>query len=94
MIREQDGQAFNVNDYAIVRLTEAGLSRLLTHYTELFAGTVFATEAPNHALSHLQKDGTYKFQLWEVMQIFGCDMFNGSQRMPFVSNRIVIVASL
>jgi len=34
--------------------------------------------------------GEYKFQLWELMQIFGDCMYNGMPKMPFVKNELII----
>jgi len=36
-------------------------------------------------------DDTFELPLWEVMNIFGQSLYNGSTDLPFVDNKITII---
>jgi len=67
---------FNINNYVWVKLTPAGVEYHRKHWEEY--GT-------NISPPTVDKDGFSKFQLWEVMFIFGPLMYNGQspQTRPF-----------
>ncbi len=64
----------NLNVQVYVKLTEKG--------KEILSSKEFVSHfTPDH-------EGYYKFQLWELMQIFGKDLWNGC-KVPFENNEIV-----
>jgi hypothetical protein len=68
---------FNINDYVKVKLTDCGRKILEDQHTEL--KMVLPDAEPLHKPD---EDGLVKFQLWELMSIFGGHLFNGCQ-IPF-----------
>ena len=75
----------NVNDRVKVQLTDYGRTTLFNYYSEF---------NKNSYECFLQTDKAYKggeFQLWELMQIFGKDMYCGNPKVPFVDNQIEII---
>lgn len=79
-----DGWRVNTNTIATVRLTEAGRARLRQneHAWDEIAGYALPKQ-------EVAEDGTFKIELWHLMQIFGPMMFNGS-KVPFEDNVIVL----
>lgn len=69
---------FNINGDVWIRLTGAGTRAYNLHYEKL------GMEPPP-----LQRDSSdwCKFQLWDLMHIFGPAVYNGCQ-IPFVENVI------
>ena len=63
---------FNINEHVKVKLTERGLEVYKKHYEK------FGIKAP----AKEAKDGYYRFQLWELMQIFGGSVGAGV-KLPF-----------
>lgn len=69
----------NINDTVTVTLTEAGIAALEKHYKDLlFEGLV--------KYHHIEKN-LYRFQIWELMRIFGKYMEQGAVQY-FEDNRI------
>lgn len=69
----------NINDTVTVTLTEAGIVALEKHYKDL----------PSEGLvkyHHIEKN-LYRFQIWELMRIFGKHMEQGAVQY-FEDNRI------
>lgn len=78
---------FNLNDKAIVTLTPHGHERLLKSYLSHSSDVMVVQMLVD---SHKESDGRYKFQIWDLMSTFGPDCFNGSNRLPFVDNKIEV----
>lgn len=77
-------QKVNINDEVFVRLTSAGAAA----WNEYWRAT-----SPEGVPDSIRKGAEYqsgytKFQIWEMMAIFGPDCFNGSNRLPFVNNEL------
>ena len=59
--------------------------------------TVFVKDNHKHKLpsyfagSNKNKDGSYSTELWDIMYIFGKDLYNGCD-VPFIMNEIIIPA--
>jgi hypothetical protein len=68
---------FNINDYVRVKLTDHGRKILDDQHTEF--KKVMPSAEPIHKPD---EDGWCKFQLWELMSIFGQHLYNGCQ-IPF-----------
>ncbi len=71
---------FNVNNYVRVRLTEVGKKILLKEYEEdkkFYPDLTYRYEP--------DAEGFVKFQMWDLMQIFGVHMGNGCD-IPFETN--------
>lgn len=67
----------SLNAKVKVELTIGGLMQLKSHCAE------YNCETPT---SYLNGD----FQLWEIMEIFGKNIFNGTTILPFKNNEIDI----
>ncbi len=75
---------FNINDKAIVRLTEAGVNVLKEH--------LLIFTPPSHiskTFLDYQTNFDYEFHIWELMNIFGPKCFVGSKQI-FIDNEIKI----
>lgn len=74
---------FNVNDRVRVKINAAGHAYLLLQHTIANARTGRSEpyrpplETPN---------GESEWTLWELMNVFGQEMFNGNPLMPFNTN--------
>lgn len=67
----------NLNDYVVVNLTDYGKA-------------IYADYLGDFRDTNEQEDGSHKFQLWELMHIFGKVCYNGNPKMPFICNSIII----
>lgn len=73
----------NINDIVIAKLTPAGKEYLQRYYDDLYRN-----------IRGVPKPVVYdnlSCPLWELMQIFGSQMFMGSHNQMFVDNRIEVV---
>lgn len=79
---------FNVNDYVHIKLTPLGKKVYLGHYNEYreLSYQPLMKRMPKYTKS--EKKGYHKFQLWEIMQIFGEIIYNGC-KMPFKTEIIL-----
>jgi hypothetical protein len=76
--------AVNLNDDVWVKLTEFGWEVYDDHHK----GVPIETDK----LRALLGDGEWqRFQLWELMSIYGSRMYNGAPRLPFEGNRLSFV---
>lgn len=71
----------NTNNYCYVTLTEFGNSVL-----DRERNICKQNDIPY--IEPLRTDLGIRFQIWELMQIFGPAMYNGSIAVPFVNNEI------
>jgi hypothetical protein len=71
----------NINQWALVKLTQAGEEIHRKYYSGL--------GVPYHQPRVI--DGFWEFQLWELMLIFGSEMVNGNPDQMFVDNRVRII---
>lgn len=71
----------NLNDKVIVNLTA---------YGRAIYGDYFGNYLADFEDTAIQADGSYEFQLWRLMRIFGKTCYNGNPRIPFVDNKITI----
>jgi hypothetical protein len=75
-------RSINVNEYVQVELTTEGLARYIRHFQNLGLKKV--------PLDNLL-GSTLKVQLWELMNIFGDEMYNGNPRVMFRENKVTIL---
>lgn len=68
-------QPINMNDFCRVKLTAFGHHILESHYKGLYQ--------PKQ-----RDDGFYRFQMWELFQVFGSKFHLGMNEIPFVNNEI------
>ena len=80
----------NINDCVKVRLTQDGLARHRKYFCDLAASAKIPMENIMPVLKP-DIDGQVEFQLWELMQIFGAEMYNGNPRQMFIKNKIRIL---
>ncbi len=70
---------FNVNDYVWVKLTERGRTLYRIHWEQYHCTPVpLETNA----------EGYSRFQLWDLMSIFGQNLYNGCE-MPFETTILI-----
>lgn len=76
-------KTLNINNYVRIKLTKFGIEKLKKNHEDLRKKfpTVGEFTPPK-----VDKDGFCEMQLWEVMNIFGEDLFNGSINLPFETN--------
>jgi hypothetical protein len=67
-------QTFNINNYVFVKLTPKGYAIHREHWLP-FAGDKYMPPSRDSG-------GYTKFQLWDLMQVFGTSIYNGCV-MPF-----------
>lgn len=71
---------FNVNNYVHVKLTPKGYAQFLNFHLAL------GVKIP----PSVTPDGDLKIQLWELMQIFGKEIYSGNFKVMFENNSITI----
>lgn len=78
----------NINDNVWVRLTSEG-EKQWASYWNVFSnnGGIVPRSIQK---SQREVDGRVRFQMHEIMNIFGPECFNGSSRLPFIDNVIEI----
>lgn len=74
----------NLNDYVLVRLTPSGEAQW--HYYWTLSHPRGVPSVIRHAQT--EADGRVRFQIHEMMNIFGNYTFNGSNQLPFVNNEV------
>jgi len=76
----------NVNDDVWVLLTASG-ERMWNEYWKLSSpgGVPDAIRK-----SATESDGTIRFQLHQLMHIFGPALYHGSSELPFVDNKVLL----
>lgn len=74
----------NLNDEVYVRLTTHGLTQWASYWMNTSAEGVPKTIVEEST----ELDGRIRFQLWELMNIFGQSCYNGSSELPFENNLI------
>ena len=71
----------NLNATVSVRLTAGGLAALRRDVESI---------GMPHLIQQPRADGTYRFQLWELMRVFGGSLWMGCE-IPFEGNEIQIL---
>lgn len=71
--RMSDYVSFNVNSSVLVRLTPEGEKHYISYLNRYHVD-------PNRSVNS-DADGYVKFQLWDLMKIFGSEMFMGNDLM-------------
>lgn len=79
----------NINDCVLVRLTPYGEKLWAEHWTR-FPETGFTNVPDAVRKSVTEPDGRIRFQLWDMMAVFGKAMYNGNPNIPFQDNVIYI----
>lgn len=80
----------NINDYALVQLTEDGVAQHTVYYKSIGLTEQDATNALRHTSV---ENGRHRFHIWELMQKFGDQMYNGNAKQMFTENIIEFVRS-
>ncbi len=78
----------NINDYALVQLTEDGIAQHVAYFESIGMTEKDAAESLQHASVG---DGRYRFQIWELMKIFGDQKSNGNTKQMFTKNVVEFV---
>lgn len=68
----------NINSYIWVKLTEEGKKIILMKEVNNFGKPV--------PIKRKTKNGYTRFQLWEVMHLFGEELYNGNNKLPIETN--------
>ncbi len=83
---------FNINEYVLVKLTDAGIKHWIKD-NDVFEPNGMTDYLLNEekVLAKRLDNGYWKFQLYELMQIFGSLMHIGNKNLPFEANMIIPV---
>lgn len=77
-------KTLNVNNYVRIKLTKFGFEKLKKNHEDLRKR--YPTIIGEYTPPKVDEDGFCEMQLWEVMNTFGEDLFNGSINLPFETN--------
>jgi hypothetical protein len=81
----------NINDYAVVYLTDQGRETYRKHYVDI---SQWSSRPQHHDMNYwmgmIGADGYLKLPLWEMMHIFGGMMFMGAEAQ-FKDNLIYVL---
>ena len=75
---------FNINEYVLVSLTNDGKECYKNHYHQydyLYKKSPYLMDALTFLKKYHKKGKYYRFQLWELMSIFGSSISMGSPNM-------------
>ena len=75
---------FNINNYVHIKMTQHGRDIHKEHWTDVMSGCFDWTYNPKKESA----DGWFKWQMWDVMRVFGDHMYNGCE-LPFDVNIII-----
>lgn len=67
----------SLNAVIHIRLSDAGKQQLRAHFLRLFSQNADRADE-SVSICHLNADGSYRFMLWELMYIFGDQMYMGN----------------
>ncbi len=70
----------NINDTIKIKLTNKGKEILLQKDCE---NSQFSPQLVNYYSSLVDSDGYMELPLWEIMSVFGNQMYNGNPNIPF-----------
>lgn len=74
-------KTLNINSYVRIKLTPCGIAKLKANHEE------FCSAYPHirrlFIPPKIDKDGYCEMQLCEIMNIFGEDVYNGNNNLPF-----------
>jgi hypothetical protein len=84
--RKWTGCQMNINENVWVRLTSSGERQWSEHWNRYGHFPEGVPKAIQH--SQREDDGRVRFQIHEIMRIFGASCYNGSTDLPFVDNII------
>ena len=73
-------KTLNMNSYVRIKLTSYGIEVLHRKHEGIRAAYPFIGK---FSPPKTDKDGYYKMQLWQVMNIFGQYMYDGNINLPF-----------
>lgn len=82
-------KGFNINDYVLVKLTDVG-RKIHLEYSGSFHLERYGIE---YTAPEVDGYGYSKFQLWELMHIFGNNCYNGCD-LPFETTILIPGESL
>ena len=78
---------WSINDFVLVKLTPAAEAVWARHWTPTRRLLEGKSGVPD-AVRHTDSEGRTRFQLWQLMEIFGQEMFMGNPRQMFEQNKI------
>ena len=76
-------KTLNINSQVRIKLTPCGIEKLKRKHEELRS---FYPSIGKFTPPKADKDGYCEMQLWNVMKIFGEDMYDGNMNLPFETN--------
>ena len=77
----------NFNDRVKVKLTEEGKKKLIEYNT---AQGIISWEESKEFVESKIKDGYYELMLWEIYEMFGDSIHNGTTKQYIENNKIII----
>lgn len=90
-VSQKDNVGVNTNDKVSFQLTSYGRKVYRDYVNEVFSGESEQwKDLRKFQMGRIkpEKDGTVQFQLWEIMNIFGKEMYNGNPNQVFENNQI------
>ena len=76
-------KTLNINSNVRIKLTPCGIAKLKARHEELRSS---CPSIGKFIPPKADKDGYCEMQLWEIMNTFGEDMYNGNMNLPFETN--------
>lgn len=73
----------NVNDAVKVKLTKHGIKTYEEHLKKYYHKSM-------RDIVFNKKDEYVTLDLWELMHIFGKDLYHGNEDLPFENNEIIV----
>lgn len=85
----------NINDYVIIYLTESGKKVYKKHYEDLliFVDEKSHKEKLDYWMGKIKENGMLKIPFFDLMHIFGKDMFMGNNKLPLFKNNDVEIVN-
>lgn len=78
--------ALNINSYVRIKLTDYGLEILRSNHERISEETKSDSE---FVPPEVDEKGYSKMMLWQVMNIFGKELFMGATNMPFAEDILI-----
>lgn len=77
-------QSFNVNDSILIKLKERGYEMLVEDHNQYISKiSNYKPISIEDIKAKENEDGLYVISMWECMNLFGSQMFNGQNHLPF-----------
>ncbi len=79
----------NINNTIQVKLTAYGIDKWITDNNERFKGIPHLHLTVDIVMKNKLENGYWEFSFWNLMFLFGDDMFAGNPNLPFETDVII-----